>query len=115
MVDGKDFAKIIIRNCATKIVFSEKDSEIAGRLSKAFGHKEVKELHEGIAYGAHETHDRVNVSMQNRANSAVLAMSIQALQPNEIYVWLPGNYPVSKVKLKHLNTSVMTQPFLRKN
>ena len=84
MIYGRDLARIIIGNCATRIAFSEKDPEIAERISKSFGSKEVKELHEGISYGAHEMRDGVNLSMQSKISPVVSMNDIQALDPMKL-------------------------------
>lgn len=111
MIYGRDLARIIIGNCATRIAFSEKDPEIAERISKSFGSKEVKELHEGISYGAHEMRDGVNLSMQSKISPVVSMNDIQALEPNEAFIRLPGNFPVTRMKLKYRDAPVISTSF----
>lgn len=101
MIYGRDLARIIIGNCATRIAFTERDPEIAERISKSFGNKEIRELQEGISYGAHEMRDGVNLSMQKRVSPVVTPTDIQSLNTNEAYIRLPGNFPVIKMKLKY--------------
>ncbi len=64
-INGCDVAQVITDNTDTKIVFQEEDLMIADRISRAFGEREICERQEGISYGAHETRDRVSLSMQN--------------------------------------------------
>lgn len=40
---GREASQTIIGNCATKIVFTEQDPEIAEKISRAFGEREIKE------------------------------------------------------------------------
>ncbi|MBX9744375.1 MAG: type IV secretion system DNA-binding domain-containing protein [Chlamydiales bacterium] len=101
MIYGRDLARIIIGNCATRIAFTERDPEIAERISKSFGNKEIRELQEGISYGAHEMRDGVNLSMQKRVSPVVTPTDIQSLNTNEAYIRLPGNFPVIKMKLEY--------------
>lgn len=96
---GKEITKTIIGNCATKIAFSEQDPEIASRISKAFGEREIKEYQEGISYGAHETRDGVNLSLQGKTQPLVSVTEIQSLKRNQAFVKLPESYPITKIKL----------------
>ena len=96
---GKSFAQTVMGNCGTKVIFAEHDPEIAARISKALGESEVKEYQEGISYGAHEVRDGVNLSLQSKKQPIVSATDIQFLEKNHAYIKLPGNLPVSKVKL----------------
>lgn len=96
---GREITKTIIGNCATKVAFSEQDPEIASRISKAFGEREIKEFQEGISYGAHETRDGVNLSLQTKNQPVVSVTAIQSLKRNQAYVKLPENYPITKIKL----------------
>ena len=98
---GRETASVIIGNCATRIAFAEHDPEIAARISKTFGNKEVKEHQEGISYGAHEMRDGVNLSFQNKTSPVVSATDIQSLDNHEAFVRLPGNIPITKIKLKY--------------
>lgn len=95
---GKASSSTIIGNCSTKLVFSEQDPEIAQRISRSFGEKEVKEFHEGISYGAHEVRDGVSLSSQNKSMPVVSATDIQTLKKNIAFARLPGHYPITKVK-----------------
>jgi type IV secretory pathway TraG/TraD family ATPase VirD4 len=96
---GNTVAKTIIGNCMTKIIFAEQDPQISDMLSKSFGEREIKEYQEGLSYGAHETRDGVNLSLQSKKQPLVSASDIQALERNQAYIKLPGNIPISKIKL----------------
>lgn len=85
---GRELTKIIIGNTATKIIFRECDSEIAERILKVFGEREIMEIQDGISYGAHEARDGVNLSMQNKIRPVVSATQILELSLNTAYVKL---------------------------
>lgn len=102
LIYGREVSHIIAGNCATKIVFSEYDPEIAERISKIFGVSEIGEYQEGISYGAHEMRDGVNLSYQKKKQATVSATDIQSLNPNQAYVRLSGKYPITKMRLKIL-------------
>jgi len=114
MIYGKDLTRIIIGNCATRVAFSEQDPEIATRISRIFGEKEVKEFQEAISYGAHEMRDGVNLSAQSKTSPVVSPSSIQSLTTNQAYVKLPGNLPITKIKLKYKNLDKICELFLKK-
>lgn len=99
---GREVTQMIIGNTATKVVFSEQDPEVAARISKAFGEKETQECKEGISYGAHESRDSVNLSTHTIRTPAISATQIHSLKKNTALIKLPGDYPISKVKLKIL-------------
>lgn len=96
---GRDVAKTIIGNTATKIIFRERDPEIAERISRSFGEREIMEIQEGITYGAHEARDGVSLSMQNKIRPVVSATQILELPVNTAYVKLAEEKAVALVKL----------------
>lgn len=98
-VYGRNVAKIIIGNTATKVIFRERDPEIATRISHAFGEREVIEIQEGISYGAHEARDGVSLSMQNKVRPVVSASQIMDLPVNTAYIKLAEETSVAKVNL----------------
>lgn len=97
---GSSGAKTILGNCATKIIFSEQDPEIAEQISKIFGEREIKEYQEGLSYGANDVRDGVNLSLQTRSLSLVSSTEIQFLERNQAYIKLAGNIPIAKIKFK---------------
>ena len=97
---GRESTRTILGNCATKIIFSDHDPEIAEKISRCFGSREIKEYQQGISYGANEVRDGVNLTSQTKSISLVSATDIQSLEPNEAFVKLPGNVPIAKIKLK---------------
>lgn len=97
---GRELTNTIIGNTATKIVFSEHDPVIAERISKSFGEQEIKEMNEGISYGANDMRDGVNLSWQAKHRPLVSATDIQSLEKNEAFLKLPGNLPCTKIKLR---------------
>lgn len=96
---GREITQIIVGNCATKIVFSEQDPEIAEKISKSFGEREIKEYQEGLSYGANDVRDGVNLSLQTKNLPLISATAIQSLEKNEAYIKLPGKVSIVKIKL----------------
>lgn len=111
---GRDVTSTILGNCATRIAFAEYDPEIAHRISKSFGEKETRESQEGISYGAHEMRDGVNLSFQNRTSPVVSPSSLQSLNIRESFIKLPGNLPVTKIKLSYQKRPKISEAFTSK-
>jgi type IV conjugative transfer system coupling protein TraD len=97
---GPDVTHAMIGNCGTKIVFAEQDPEIATKISKAFGEREIKEYQKGLSYGANDIRDGVNLTLQTRQQPLISPSAIQFLKKNQAYVRLPGSLPVTQIKLK---------------
>ena len=98
---GRDVTSTLMGNCATRIAFAEYDALIAERISKTFGIKEMRESNEALSYGSHEMRDGVNLSYQTKTSSVISPTALQSLNRLEAFVKLPGNLPVSKIKLKY--------------
>lgn len=96
---GREVSKVIIGNTATKVIFRERDPEIAEQISRAFGEREVLETQEGITYGAHESRDGVSLSIQNRTRRVVSASQIIDLPINSAYLRLSEGKAVAKITL----------------
>jgi type IV conjugative transfer system coupling protein TraD len=115
MVYGRELTRIIIGNCATRIAFAEQDPEIAARISKTFGEKEMQEFQESISYGAHEMRDGVNLSSHSKVSPVVSATEIQSLDTHQAFVKIPGNFPITKIKLSYQAVPKICAPFVKKN
>jgi type IV conjugative transfer system coupling protein TraD len=109
---GREVTSTLLGNCATRIAFAEYDAMIAERISKTFGQKEIRESQEALSYGAHEMRDGVNISYQTKSSSVVSPTALQSLGKLEAFVKLPGNLPVSKVKLPIQILPKISDPFV---
>jgi len=97
---GHEVTRTILGNCGTKIIFSEQDPEIATKIPKAFGEREIKEYQKGLSYGANDVRDGVNLTLQRRQQLLIPATSTQFLKKNQAFVRLPGNFPITQIKLR---------------
>lgn len=109
---GREITSTLLGNCATRIAFAEYDALIAERISRSFGNKEVRESQEALSYGAHEMRDGVNLSYQTKTSSVISPTLLQSLGTLEAYVKLPGNLPVSKIKLKYQKLPKISESFI---
>ncbi|CDZ81945.1 DNA transport protein TraD [Candidatus Rubidus massiliensis] len=97
---GKSITKTIVSNCATRIVFADYDPESSNSISRSFGEREILEFNEGLSYGAHEVRDGVTLSANKKVIPLVSSSDIMTLKPNEAFIKLPGNIPITKIRLK---------------
>jgi len=109
---GKEITSTLLGNCATRIAFAEYDALTAERISRSFGNKEVRESHEALSYGAHEMRDGVNLSYQTKTSSVISPTLLQSLGTLEAFVKLPGNLPLSKIKLPIQFLPKISEPFI---
>lgn len=109
---GREVTSTLMGNCATRIAFAEYDALIAERISKSFGNKEMCESQEALSYGAHEMRDGINLSYQTKTSSVISPTALQSLNTLEAFVKLPGNLPVSKIKLKYQEIPKISESFM---
>lgn len=109
---GRDVTSTLMGNCATRVAFAEYDALIAERISKSFGNKEMRESQEALSYGAHEMRDGVNLSYQTKTSAVISPTALQSLNTLEAFVKLPGNLPISKIKLKYQKIPKQSDAFM---
>jgi len=112
---GQNTSKALVDLCSTKICFRQTSPELAHRMSKAFGEKEVIEMQEGISYGANDGRDGVSLSLLTKARLTVPPTEIYSLENLEAFIKLAGNYPVTKIWFPyHTPRKLFALPFLKK-
>ncbi|NNM43164.1 MAG: type IV secretion system DNA-binding domain-containing protein [Chlamydiae bacterium] len=111
---GRERTRTILGNCSTRIAFVENDPETANSISKIFGETEQIETQEGISYGSNSIRDGVNLSFQQKAKPVVSSSSLQALKKHQAFIKLPGNLPITKIKLKYQNLPKISPYFVEK-
>jgi len=108
---GTAITKTIIDLCSTKVALRQSSHEVALRISNSFGEQEVKEVQEGISYGANEVRDGVNLSLQTKNKPAVSPTQLLSLDDLEAFIKLPGSLPIAKLKLDYLDIPVCNPSF----
>lgn len=83
----------------TKFFFAVGDNVIAEYASKSLGEVEIKETKESLSYGSNTMRDGVNINTTLRIKRLVLPDEVKNLEPNNCFVKLCGNYPVTKLKV----------------
>lgn len=113
---GHNLTQAIVDLCSTKICFRQTSPELAHRMSKAFGEREITEMQEGISYGANDIRDGVNLSMHTKEKLTISPTELFTLENLEAYVKLAGNFPVTKIRFEYrMIEKILALPFLKKD
>jgi type IV conjugative transfer system coupling protein TraD len=97
---GRDVTDTIIANSLTRFIFNEGDMKIAKEISSLFGDIEYNEYNQSISYGANDIRDGVNLSSQAKIRPLIKSSELASLPSHQAFVKLPGDYPITKIKLK---------------
>ncbi|MBN9344496.1 MAG: type IV secretion system DNA-binding domain-containing protein [Holosporales bacterium] len=83
----------------TFIFFRSTDPQTTSWISKVLGEKDETEIIENLSYGANTIRDGVSLNQQTNTKPIVIPTEIQNLRDLEAYIKLPGNYPITKLKM----------------
>mgnify|MGYP001039031413 FL=1 len=85
----------------TFIFFRSTDPQTTSWISKVLGEKDETEIVENLSYGANTIRDGVSLNQQTHTKLIVIPTEIQNLEDLEAYIRLPGNYPITKLKMPY--------------
>ncbi len=114
-VYGQHAADEISTMCNTRIFFRSPSNEAAVWTSKELGQHEIEEMQEGISYSESAMRSGISINKHTIQKDLVNAAEIMQLQPLEAYVRLPGNLPITKIKLSYKDRTSDAQPFIARN
>jgi len=114
-VYGQYAADEISTMCNTRIFFRSPSSEAAVWTSKELGQHEIEEMKEGISYSESAMRSGISINKQMTQKDLVSPAEIMQLQPLEAYVRLPGELPITKIKLKYKDRSNEALPFIARD
>jgi len=97
---GIDEAKALLAMYNTHILFRTKCPDTAQWMSHLTGQRESLEQKEGYSYGANTVRDGVSIQSERRQEPLILPTEFLRLNDKEAYMVLPGDEPISKIKLK---------------
>ncbi len=98
---GTSTAQTLLDLFNTQVFFRSTDPNTTSWISKVLGEAESREIQENVSYGAQSVRDGVSLSQQHRKRAVVLPTQIATLEDLHCYVKLPGNYPVTQLKMKY--------------
>ena len=98
---GTSTAQTLLDLFNTQVFFRSTDPNTTSWISKVLGEAESREIQENVSYGAQSVRDGVSLSQQHRKRAVVLPTQVATLEDLHCYVKLPGNYPVTQLKMKY--------------
>jgi type IV conjugative transfer system coupling protein TraD len=96
---GQDMAKVLFSNCQTKLILRVTDESTTKRYAESLGKEDVEEKSESNSFGEEATRDGVNIATRRNEREVVTASEISTLPDMTGYLQLPGDYPISLVKI----------------
>ncbi len=105
---GVDEAKALLAMYNTHILFRTKCPDTAQWMSHLTGQRESLEQKEGYSYGANTVRDGVSIQSERRQEPLILPTEFLRLNDKEAYMVLPGNEPISQIKLKFRNRKMLS-------
>lgn len=113
-VYGTSIAQTLLGLFNTQVFFRSTDPDTTSWISKVLGEAEIQEMKESLSYGAQSARDGVSLSQQDRRRSVVLPTQIANLKDLQCYVRLPGDYPVTQLKMKYKPARKISSGFLER-
>lgn len=102
---GNHAAEEISNLCNTRVFFRDPSFETAQWASRELGENEIEESKENISYGESEMRSGISISNQRYQRQIISTSEIMHLNDLEAFIRLPGNLPLTKIKLKYKNRS----------
>ncbi len=112
---GIHAAEEISNLCNTRIFFRDPSFETAQWASKELGESETEEMKENVSYSESAMRSGISITNQRFKQQIISASEVMHLNDLEAFIRLPGNLPVTKVKLNYKIHSKISMPFIYKN
>ncbi|WP_131783886.1 type IV conjugative transfer system coupling protein TraD [Legionella gresilensis] len=84
----------------TRFFFRSPSAEMARLVASELGEEEIEESRENYSYGANSIRDGISLGSQRVTRPIVSYPQILELEDLTCFVRLPGNYPITQLKLK---------------
>ena len=106
---GIDEAKALLAMYNTHVFCRTQCPDTAQWMSYLTGQRESVEQREGFSYGANTVRDGVSIQSERRQEPLILPTEFLRLNDKEAYMVLPGEIPISKIKLKFRKRKVFCE------
>ena len=100
-VYGRSGAAEIFDLLNTRAFFASPSHEMAQLVSKELGEEEIEDTRESYSYGANSIRDGISLGKTRVSRSIVTYPEVMSLDPLTCYLRLPGQFPITKIKLNH--------------
>ena len=114
-VYGQHAAEEISTMCNTRIFFRSPSNEAAVWTSKELGQHEVEEMREGISYSESAMRSGISINKQTVQRDLISPVEIMRLDALEAYMRLPGELPITKIKLNYKERKSKVDAFIARN
>jgi hypothetical protein len=96
---GRDAAEVILSLFNTKAFFRLQEPDTAKWAEGAIGAAVKEHVHESIRFATSETMDGASLGIQRTTEPIVMAGEIIRLDDLNLYLMLPGDWPVGRIRL----------------
>jgi type IV conjugative transfer system coupling protein TraD len=111
---GDDVATTITGLARTKLILNLGDPKTAEVASKYIGRAEVQRAQRGVGFGAHQTRDGVNYTIQDKIDDLVMSDQLQRLPNLSGYLVPAGAFPTARVTLEFIKLGEKTPGFVER-
>ena len=112
---GKEFARAIYDLLNTKFFFRSPSAEVAKHVSMDLGETVRKRFSEQTSFGSAEVRDGISYGKEEERVLLQTYSNIQKLNDLECYVTLPGDYPITLLKLKFVKRPVVADSLVERD
>ena len=109
---GEHAANEIMDLCNTLVALRAPDRKTANMISDMLNEAEVEEFNESLSYGVTDNRDGVSINRTHHMHKVALPSEIQNLDDLEAYLRIPGNFPVTKIKLDYVDYEETNEPIV---
>lgn len=111
---GSKGARSISSLLNTRYFFREPDPDLAKWSADNFGETIIKEVREGISYGANTLRDGISINWVETRKPLVSCSEIMTLGDLHAYVRLPGKFPVTNVNFQYREREIRNNGLIQR-
>jgi type IV conjugative transfer system coupling protein TraD len=112
---GKDFARAIYDLLNTKFFFRSPSAEVAKHVATDLGETIRRRFSEQTSFGSEQVRDGISYGKDEERVLIKSYSDIQKLNDLECFVTLPGDYPVTRLKLKFCRRPVVADALVERD
>lgn len=112
---GHDFAKAIYDLLNTKYFFRSPSAEVAKHVATDLGEVVRKRFSEQTSFGSEQVRDGISYGKDEERVLIKSYSDVQKLNDLECFVTLPGDYPITKLKLKFTRLPVVAEALIERD
>lgn len=113
-VYGRSGASEIFDLLNTRAFFASPSHEMAQLVSRELGEEEIDDTRENYSYGANSIRDGISLGKNRITRQIVTYPEIMSLDPLTCYLRLPGQFPMTRLKLVHQQRGVAVPGFIQR-